>query len=74
MKISKRLRRFGKKLRNIALGWFYLAVLFDPPYAKARRKICRGCTSNKFNVCTECGCPLLVKPRVKEEVCDLGKW
>lgn len=48
--------------------------MFDPPYAKERRKICKSCDKNKLGVCTMCGCPIAMKPRVKDEYCDLGKW
>ena len=63
-----------RKLKNIIRAWYFVAIRFDPPYAKERRKICRKCPSNKLGVCIECGCPIYAKPRIKDEYCDLGKW
>lgn len=68
------MERIIRKVRNIILAWWFVAIFFDPPYAKSRRKICNQCPSKKWGVCTECGCPIVSKPRIKDEECPLGKW
>lgn len=55
-------------------GWYYVAIFFDPPYAKTRRLICSTCAKNKWNVCSVCGCPLVAKCRVKDEKCPIDRW
>lgn len=63
-----------QKIKNILRGWYYVAILFDPPYAKERRKVCKTCVHCKLGVCTLCGCPIVAKPRIKDEECEAGKW
>lgn len=71
---KKSIRRWARKLRNIALSYWRLAIGNDPPYAKPRRKICHACPKMKCGVCTICGCPIATKPRIEDESCPLGKW
>lgn len=41
-----------------------------------RWEICKGCPSNVYGSCSECGCPLAYKMAVKSETCPLDppKW
>lgn len=68
------MERFIRKVRNIILGWYFVAKRYDPMYAKERRKICESCEFKKWGVCTKCGCPIYAKPRIKDEECPEGKW
>lgn len=63
-----------RKIWNILRGYYYVAIFFDPPYAKERRKICKTCPHMKLSVCMKCGCPIYVKPRIEDEECPEGKW
>ena len=66
------------KLSAIVEGW--KNVLFPNPemekIALERAKICSTCDSNKFNICSECGCVLIAKTRSTKESnnCPLDKW
>jgi len=39
-----------------------------------RKKICLGCEFYDFGVCTDCGCFLSAKVRLKSESCPKGRW
>lgn len=45
---------------------------------KIRLDICSSCTKTiclgKEKICSQCGCPIKSKVRVKEEKCNLNKW
>lgn len=77
----QQISRIFTKLSTIVRAWYYVAIFFDPPYAKERRKICHTaepqktkCKMLKLGICTECGCPIISKPRIKSEYCGLGYW
>ena len=48
----------------------------DPPesFARVRIKICRECEHYKMFVCTQCGCFMPAKTRLKFAECPLKKW
>jgi len=67
------------KIFRIILGWWLF--LFPSKQTKAikemarkRKSVCMYCSSNKFNVCIECGCPLEAKILVVDEECPKNKW
>ena len=68
--MEKLLRTIG----HILTGWFLVLIFWDSKWAKERRAICKTCPSRKVFVCGECGCPIPMKSRVKDEYCDLKKW
>ncbi len=39
-----------------------------------RLTVCDGCDSRDGWRCSECGCVIAIKARVKIEKCDLSKW
>jgi hypothetical protein len=43
-------------------------------YALKRIKICRECEHYKTFICTQCGCIMPFKVRLKNEYCPLKKW
>lgn len=51
-------------------------MLVDPVIATDRMNICRECPSllPKINVCSECGCAMVAKTKLKSVSCPLGKW
>lgn len=64
------------KLKKIIEAYKNLATKDDPEVeriALARAEVCAACDFNKFNVCTDCGCPLAAKIRSKV-ICKKGKW
>ena len=63
-----------KKLSSILIGWFNYFFNKEEKMSKERLYICVGCKKNISGVCSMCGCPLVAKSRVKDEVCDLDKW
>lgn len=63
-----------EKIKRIVLSWYFIAIRFDPPFAKDRRMICNDCHFNKWAICTKCGCPIVSKPRIKDESCPIGLW
>lgn len=69
---------FKDKLEAIYDGWKH--TLFPSTeieeLAKSRAIHCAKCDSNKFNVCTECGCPIHAKTRSTKQTnkCPLNKW
>ena len=71
--------RILNKFLHIIKGWFYDFIDFNPELLKSRLEICNQCEHKKqltksIEICSECGCPLKKKCRVKEESCLLGKW
>lgn len=51
-----------------------LSFLADQKIQKERIKTCYGCQEYKHGVCVKCGCIMLVKTRLADEKCPLGKW
>jgi|TARA_E500000318_G_C3458423_1_gene171635 hypothetical protein len=39
-----------------------------------RRSECNQCDKNEIGRCTECGCYLWAKTKLKNEKCPIGKW
>lgn len=39
-----------------------------------KQKICYECKYYKNGICTECGCVIALKIRLKEASCRIGKW
>jgi len=66
------------KFNAIVDGWKH--VIFTDPkieqMATQRAAICASCPSNNYNICGECGCPLIAKVRSIKETndCPLKKW
>lgn len=46
----------------------------DEPFAQRRIKICRECEHYKMFVCTQCGCFMPAKTRLKMASCPIKKW
>jgi len=67
-------QRTIRKIKHIIRGWNAFISGKTPEFARKRLSICRKCNSNKWWICSECGCPLAAKTRVEEEFCDIGKW
>lgn len=66
--------RINDKVKRIFTGWFLFLTFWDSWESKRRRIICYGCPKRTLFVCGECGCPIPMKTRVKEEDCPLKKW
>lgn len=68
-----------KKLKNIFLGTWWNITKQKNDLAKQRLNICNNCdlklriTKNEY-ICSQCGCLLSSKTRVKDEHCELNKW
>jgi hypothetical protein len=43
-------------------------------YWEKRKKICDTCEHNGEWFCKKCGCILLVKVKIKNSECPIGKW
>jgi Fe2+ or Zn2+ uptake regulation protein len=43
-------------------------------YALRRIKVCRECEHYKMFVCTQCGCIMPIKTRIKQAACPINKW
>ena len=41
---------------------------------QTRREICSSCEHNDFGRCSDCGCYLWAKTKLKSEKCPVGKW
>ena len=41
---------------------------------QARREACSSCEHNDFGRCSDCGCYLWAKTKLKSEKCPIGKW
>lgn len=39
-----------------------------------RIKICNICEYNRLKVCTQCGCMIDAKTKLKKAECPIGKW
>lgn len=68
-----------KKVWNIIKGWWYKIFNKKEDLATTRLAICKTCESKLKldvlgDVCSECGCVLDAKTRVKDEKCELNKW
>jgi hypothetical protein len=48
----------------------------DEELSKSRMDICNECPSliQLTKMCKECGCFMLMKTKLKEATCPLGKW
>ena len=44
------------------------------PFSLRRIKICRECTHYKAFICTQCGCVMPIKVKIKGVSCPLNKW
>jgi len=44
------------------------------PFALRRIKICRECDNYKLYFCTQCGCFMPAKTRLKMAECPIKKW
>lgn len=67
-----------KKVKFILLGW-WLHITSDKKtqtMSDIRSKVCDHCQfkDKKLNTCTDCGCFLPAKTRVKEAECPKGFW
>ena len=66
------------KLRNIILGWWYRITNSNYELYTSRMAICKNCDKKIVilgdDVCSECGCFLKAKCRVKDEKCLMNKW
>lgn len=51
-----------------------LPFIPDRETSKQRISTCRGCACYNYGACMECGCIVLVKTKLKDEKCPLGKW
>ena len=67
-----------KKLRNIILGWWFKITGSNYELYKKRMDICKECEHKTYILndywCSQCGCNLSAKCRVKEEKCLMNKW
>ena len=66
----KRLIFGGAKLLKSELG---IDAATDDEMSK-RRSLCESCPKMDFGVCTDCGCFLAAKVKLKSEKCPEGKW
>ena len=44
------------------------------PYYEIRMDICQKCDKLKIGFCSQCGCLMSVKTRLKASKCPLQKW
>lgn len=51
-----------------------LSFTADRETSKQRILTCHGCPRYSYGACMECGCIVLVKTKLKDEKCPLGKW
>lgn len=72
--ITIKMQYFFAKVYRIFLGWYYFITNKNNEMALERLKICVECPLMKRGVCTDCGCVLQAKARIKEEKCPLDKW
>lgn len=50
-------------------------MFVDKEEHKNRLSICEKCDKrNKLNMCTECGCFVIAKTKLKNAECPLNKW
>ena len=68
-----------KKLINIVKGWWFYLFNKNEKLANTRITICNKCDKKMHidmvgDICSECGCVLSAKARVKDEKCELNKW
>ena len=50
-------------------------MFVDKEEHKNRLSICEKCDKrNKLNMCTECGCFIITKTKLKNAECPLNKW
>jgi len=66
----KRLIRGGAGLLKAELG----IDACNPDTILERRRVCESCEHYDFGLCTECGCILAAKVKLKSENCPLEKW
>jgi len=65
------------KIFRILLSWYYWVLNRNDEVARGRVLICGGCEKLKWGVCKVCGCPIVSKSRLLDEVCphpDGDKW
>lgn len=66
------------KIINIFVGWFNKIFKKNNRLSKYRMSICKECEFNvkflKEDICTQCGCFLDAKTRVRKEKCVENKW
>lgn len=63
-----------KKLSQILLGWWFWITNRNNKLAQYRLATCTICPARKGMICSNCGCVLQAKARLKEEECPLGLW
>lgn len=67
-----------RKVRNIIVGWYKKLSKSNSDFAKERQHICRSCPHlEKFigmQFCSICGCEVIAKSEVKDEICLDGRW
>jgi len=61
-------------LGSIILGWWYWITNANNKISKERLSICSVCPIRKGMLCSDCGCVLQAKARLKEEECPRGFW
>ena len=47
----------------------------EPEHFEVKRiKICQNCEHYKAFICSKCGCFMLLKTKIKQTWCPIGKW
>ncbi len=65
---------------NTEQGWNdpyhkkFIISLAEDSVRQERISICESCDKFKLYFCTDCGCYLPFKTRIKDSVCTLRKW
>ena len=62
---------FARNLKSLLKG---NSLNADPDEIERRREICDACEFMRDNRCTQCGCWLQYKARLKAENCPIKKW
>lgn len=67
------------EIKHIIVGWYNWLFKKNNDLAKRRLSICANCESRVLltkheAICSECGCLLSAKSRVKDEKCLMNKW
>ena len=73
------MKKVLNKIKYILLGNWYNLRGINYELMKKRMDICNTCDkkvhlTKNVSLCSECGCILKAKTRIKDEDCLLGKW
>lgn len=67
-----------EKIKNIIIGWYRYIFKSQSDFSKKRIEICKKCP-HKIRVtggdmCSLCGCFIMPKSAVANEICYDGRW